>query len=76
MIFIIYTSHDCESVLYRSYLVDAFEAEPDLVMLDKFYEYQEKAEIYHLYHSIHRYTVCNQLYVCACVRVVYLCVWV
>ena len=26
-------------------------------MLDKFHEYQEKAEIYHLYHSIQRYTV-------------------
>ncbi|KAK3754001.1 hypothetical protein QZH41_009256 [Actinostola sp. cb2023] len=30
--------------------------EPDLNMLDKFHEYQEKAEIYYLYHSIHRYT--------------------
>lgn len=28
-------------------------------MLDKFHEYQEKAEIYHLYHSIQRYTVSN-----------------
>ena len=26
-------------------------------MLRKFYEYQTKAEIYHLYHSIQRYTV-------------------
>ncbi|XP_068714789.1 intraflagellar transport protein 122 homolog isoform X2 [Montipora foliosa] len=31
-------------------------AEPDYEMLDKFHEYQEKAEIYHLYHSIQRYT--------------------
>ncbi|XP_020611190.1 intraflagellar transport protein 122 homolog isoform X2 [Orbicella faveolata] len=32
------------------------QAEPDYEMLDKFHEYQEKAEIYHLYHSIQRYT--------------------
>lgn len=31
--------------------------EPDIEMLDKFHEYQEKAEMYHLYHSIQRYTV-------------------
>lgn len=29
----------------------------DAEMLRKFYEYQTKAEIYHLYHSIQRYTV-------------------
>ena len=34
-------------------------AESDYEMLDKFHEYQEKAEIYHLYHSIQRYTVSN-----------------
>ena len=33
------------------------QAESDYEMLDKFHEYQEKAEIYHLYHSIQRYTV-------------------
>ena len=33
------------------------QGEPDYEMLDKFHEYQEKAEIYHLYHSIQRYTV-------------------
>ena len=36
-------------------------AEPDYEMLDKFHEYQQKAEIYHLYHSIQRYTVSNDL---------------
>ncbi|XP_048590687.1 intraflagellar transport protein 122 homolog isoform X2 [Nematostella vectensis] len=30
--------------------------EPDIGMLEKFHEYQEKAEIYYLYHSVHRYT--------------------
>lgn len=33
------------------------KGEPDYEMLDKFHDYQEKAEIYHLYHSIQRYTV-------------------
>ncbi|CAH3150863.1 unnamed protein product [Porites lobata] len=32
------------------------QGEADYEMLDKFHEYQEKAEIYHLYHSIQRYT--------------------
>lgn len=34
-----------------------FTGEPDMKMLEMFHEYQEKAEIYYLYHSIHRYTV-------------------
>ena len=38
---------------------ESAQAEPDYEMLDKFHEYQEKAEIYHLYHSIQRYTVSN-----------------
>ena len=33
------------------------ENEPDYEMLGKFQEYQEKAEAYHLYHSVQRYTV-------------------
>ena len=33
------------------------QGEPDNEMLEKFHDYQEKAEIYHLYHSIQRYTV-------------------
>lgn len=37
--------------------VENAQGEPDNEMLDKFHEYQEKAEIYHLYHSIQRYTV-------------------
>ena len=39
------------------FLTDNPQGEPDYEMLDKFHEYQEKAEIYHLYHSIQRYTV-------------------
>ena len=38
-------------------LVTIENGEPDFEMLDKFREYQEKAEIYHLYYSIQRYTV-------------------
>ena len=38
-------------------LVSTENGEPDFEMLDKFHEYQEKAEIYHLYYSIQRYTV-------------------
>ena len=34
----------------------------DSNMLEKFHLYQEKAEIYYLYHSIHRYTVCRPPY--------------
>ncbi|KAK2571545.1 Intraflagellar transport protein 122-like protein [Acropora cervicornis] len=37
-------------------LVSTENGEPDFEMLDKFHEYQEKAEIYHLYYSIQRYT--------------------
>ena len=37
------------------------KGEPDYEMLDKFHEYQEKAEMYHLYHSIQRYTVSDLL---------------
>ena len=39
------------------YPAENAQGEPDNEMLDKFHEYQEKAEIYHLYHSIQRYTV-------------------
>ena len=39
------------------FLTDNPQGEADYEMLDKFHEYQEKAEIYHLYHSIQRYTV-------------------
>ena len=33
------------------------DGKTDPEMMRKFYEYQTKAEIYHLYHSIQRYTV-------------------
>jgi len=48
------------SVSYGELLV--FVGEPDMNMLERFHEYQEKAEIYYLYHSIHRYTVSIQVH--------------
>ena len=46
-------------MVFVSFLIETEEPNKEKEMLEKFRDFQQKAEMYYVYHAIQRYTVCE-----------------